>query len=36
VFDVVGEVAGAERALDRAQAQEWAVVSLKDDWRTIF
>ena len=29
-------VAGAERALDRAQAQEWTVVSLKNDWATVF
>ncbi|HEY7342627.1 MAG TPA: HAD family hydrolase, partial [Ktedonobacterales bacterium] len=29
-------VAGAERALDRAKTQDWTVVSLKDDWVTVF
>ena len=29
-------VAGAERALDRAKTQDWTVVSLKDDWASIF
>ena len=29
-------VAGAERALERAKAQEWTVVSLKNDWATVF
>jgi phosphoserine phosphatase len=29
-------VAGAERSLERAQAEGWTVVSMKDDWRTIF
>ena len=28
--------AGAERALERAQAEGWTVVSMKDDWRTVF
>ena len=28
--------AGAEQALDRAGAQGWTVVSVKDDWRTVF
>jgi phosphoserine phosphatase len=29
-------VAGAERSLERAKAEGWMVVSMKDDWRTIF
>lgn len=29
-------VAGAERALERAKAQEWTVVSVRDDWATVF
>ena len=29
-------VAGAERALERAQTQDWTVVSLKNDWATVF
>ena len=32
-FDYIG---GAERALDRAKTHDWTVVSLKDDWATIF
>jgi phosphoserine phosphatase len=28
--------AGAEEALDRAKAQGWTVVSIKDDWSTVF
>jgi phosphoserine phosphatase len=27
---------GAEQALDRARAQGWTVVSIKDDWTTVF
>jgi phosphoserine phosphatase len=29
-------VAGAERALEQAKAQEWTVVSVRDDWGTVF
>ena len=29
-------VAGAERALERAHKQGWTVVSLKQDWATVF
>jgi hypothetical protein len=29
-------VAGAERALDEAEAQGWTVVSIKRDWATVF
>ncbi|WP_433158355.1 HAD family hydrolase [Kribbella sp. CA-247076] len=29
-------VAGAEQALDRARDQGWTVVSMKDDWDTVF
>ena len=29
-------VAGAERALDRASGDGWTVVSVKDDWATVF
>ena len=29
-------VTGAERALDRAAAEGWTVVSIKDDWATVF
>jgi phosphoserine phosphatase len=28
--------AGAEDALERAKAKEWTVVSIKDDWTTVF
>lgn len=28
--------AGAEDALDRAKARGWTIVSIKDDWRTVF
>jgi hypothetical protein len=28
--------AGAERALERARADGWTVVSMKDDWATVF
>jgi hypothetical protein len=28
--------AGAERALEQAQAEGWTVVSIKDDWSTVF
>jgi hypothetical protein len=27
---------GAERALEEAEAQEWTVVSIKNDWVTVF
>jgi phosphoserine phosphatase len=29
-------VAGAERALEQAKAREWTVVSVKNDWATVF
>jgi phosphoserine phosphatase len=29
-------VAGAEESLDRAAQQGWTIVSMKEDWRTIF
>ncbi len=32
-FDYVG---GAEKALDEAKAQGWTVVSIKNDWSTVF
>jgi hypothetical protein len=32
-YDYVG---GAERALDRAAAEGWTVVSIKDDWARVF
>jgi hypothetical protein len=28
--------AGAEEVLERAKAEEWAVVSMKTDWTTVF
>jgi hypothetical protein len=28
--------AGAEDALDRARTHGWTIVSVKDDWRTVF
>jgi hypothetical protein len=28
--------AGAERALERAQERSWTVISVKDDWATVF
>jgi hypothetical protein len=27
---------GAERALDRAAGEGWTVVSVKDDWTSVF
>jgi phosphoserine phosphatase len=32
----VAYVTGAEQALERARAEAWTVVSMKDDWGTIF
>jgi phosphoserine phosphatase len=32
-FDYVG---GSERALEQAKAQQWEVVSVKNDWSTVF
>jgi hypothetical protein len=29
-------VSGSEAALDRANRQGWTVVSIKDDWATVF
>ena len=29
-------VTGSERALERAAARGWMVVSMKDDWATVF
>ena len=29
-------VAGAEQALERADRDGWTVVSIKDDWATVF
>ena len=29
-------VKGAETALERARAEDWTVISVKDDWRTVF
>jgi hypothetical protein len=29
-------VTGAERTLDRAAGSGWTVVSIKDDWETVF
>jgi hypothetical protein len=31
-----GYTAGAEQALERARADGWTVVSMKDDWTTVF
>jgi hypothetical protein len=28
--------AGAEQALERAEKHGWTVVSMKDDWTTVF
>ena len=28
--------AGAEQALERAEREGWTVVSMKDDWATVF
>jgi hypothetical protein len=30
------DVAGAEAALERARAQGWTVISIKNDWSTVF
>jgi phosphoserine phosphatase len=32
----VAYTAGAETALDRARKEGWTVVSMKDDWKTVF
>ena len=32
----VAYVKGAEQALERARADQWTVVSMKDDWSTVF
>lgn len=32
----VAYVTGAEQALDRANAEGWTVISMKDDWGTVF
>jgi hypothetical protein len=32
-FDYVG---GAEKALDLASSEGWTVVSMKNDWATVF
>jgi hypothetical protein len=29
-------ISGAERALDRAAESGWTVVSIKNDWATVF
>jgi hypothetical protein len=29
-------VTGAEQALEQAKADDWTVVSIKDDWATVF
>ena len=31
-----GYTSGAEKALDRAAAQGWTVVSIKNDWNAVF
>jgi hypothetical protein len=31
-----GYTAGAEKALEAAGAQGWTVISVKDDWSTVF
>ena len=30
------DVSGAERSLEQAETQGWTVVSVKDDWSTVF
>jgi hypothetical protein len=30
------DVKGAEAALERAAQQGWTVISIKDDWKTVF
>ena len=29
-------VSGAEKSLELAKAQNWTVVSMKNDWKTVF
>jgi hypothetical protein len=29
-------VAGAEKSLEEAKAQEWTVISMKNDWKQVF
>lgn len=35
-YDRESKIGRLDRALDEAQARGWTVVSMKDDWRTIF
>jgi hypothetical protein len=35
-YDRQSHVRRLDKALDEAQAEGWTVVSMKDDWKTIF
>jgi hypothetical protein len=35
-YDRQSHVGRLDKALDEAQAEDWTVVSMKDDWETIF
>ena len=35
-YDRKSHVGTLDRALDQAQANDWIIVSMKDDWKTIF
>jgi hypothetical protein len=35
-YDRASYIGGLDKAWDEAKAKGWAVVSMKDDWATIF
>jgi hypothetical protein len=35
-YDRASQIGQLDKALDAAQQQAWTVVSMKNDWRTIF
>jgi len=35
-YDRTSSIGRLDKAIDEAQAKGWTVVSMKDDWKTIF
>jgi hypothetical protein len=35
-YDRASAIGRLDKALDEALAQRWTVVSMKDDWKTVF
>jgi hypothetical protein len=35
-YDRGSKIGGLDEALDEAEARGWTVISMRDDWRTIF